>query len=60
MPTCYIQDLLELPPPSPASHHPPFKRRAATSLLFSVTTFGLYALLGRQLTPQVTSRVITN
>ena len=27
--------------------------RAATSLLFSLVTFGLYALMGRQLTPQV-------
>ena len=27
--------------------------RAATSLLFSLTTFGLFALMGRQLTPQV-------
>jgi hypothetical protein len=27
--------------------------RAATSLLFSLTTFGLFALMGRRLTPQV-------
>lgn len=27
--------------------------RAATSLLFSLATFGLYALMGRQLTPPV-------
>jgi ATP-binding cassette subfamily C (CFTR/MRP) protein 10 len=27
--------------------------RAATSLLFSLTTFGLFALLGQQLTPAI-------